>query len=336
MIDEIIRGDLKEILSNMRKDSFESKKILVTGGAGFLGSWMCDVLYGIGAEVVCLDNLSTGRLENVEHLIGKEGFKFLEQDVVEFKTDERFDCILHLASRASPEEYQQHPTDTLLANSVGSLNVLELARRSDARVLYTSSSEVYGDAKVVPTPEDYWGNVNPIGARSCYDEGKRFGEALFMAYHREYGLDVRIARIFNTYGPRLREDGAYARALSRFIVQALGNRDITVYGDGSQTRSFCYVSDTITALLLLLTSERAKGEVLNVGNPDEITILELAEEIKGLTKSESRITFQPLPPDDPKRRCPSIDKAKRILGWEPKVTLKDGLIKTVKWFKKRC
>jgi len=212
--------------------------------------------------------------------------------------------------------------------------VLEFARRSDARVLYTSSSEVYGDTKVVPTPEDYWGNVNPVGMRSCYDEGKRFGEALFMAYYREYGLDIRIARIFNTFGPRLREDGAYARALSRFIAQALSNRDITVYGDGKQTRSFCYVSDTITALLLQLMSERAKGDVINVGNPDEITILGLAEKIKELTKSKSRITFQPLPPDDPKRRCPNIGKAKGILGWQPRVTLDEGLIKTIKWFEK--
>jgi UDP-glucuronate decarboxylase len=334
MIDEIIMEDLTGIIPNMEKSSFESKKVLVTGGAGFLGSWMCDALHKLGAEVACLDNLSTGKLENVNHLIGEKNFEFLKQDVVELKTNKKFDYILHLASRASPEEYQQHPNETLLANSVGSLNLLELARQCDATIFYASSSEVYGDAKVVPTPESYWGYVNPIGARSCYDEGKRFGEALFMAYRREYGLDVRIARIFNTYGPRLREDGAYARALSRFIAQALANREITVYGDGSQTRSFSYVSDTITALLLLLKSERAKGEVLNVGNPDEITILELAEEIKGLTKSKSRITFQPLPPDDPKRRCPSIDKAKRILGWEPKVTLKEGLIKTVKWFKK--
>jgi len=334
VIDGIIRGDLKGILSNIRKDLFEGKKVLVTGGAGFLGSWMCDVLYGIGAEVICLDDLSTGKIKNVDHLIGEKNFEFLEQDVVKLKTNEKFDYILHLASRASPEEYQLHPIETLLANSIGNLNVLELARRSDARVLYTSSSEVYGDTKVVPTPEDYWGNVNPVGMRSCYDEGKRFGEALFMAYYREHGLDVRIARIFNTFGPRLRADGAYARALSRFIVQALTNHDITVYGDGKQTRSFCYVSDTVTALFLQLTNEKAKDEVINIGNSNEITILELAEKIKRLINSKSMITFHPLPPDDPKRRCPNIDKAKRILGWQPRVTLDEGLTKTIRWFEK--
>ena len=334
MIDEIIEGDVREIISSLGKNPFEEKKVLVTGGAGFLGSWACDVLVRLGAGVTCLDNLSTGKLENVDHLMGKNNLEFLNRDVTSFETQEKFDYVMHLASRASPEEYQQHPVETMLANSLGSLNVLELARRCDAIVLFASSSEVYGDAELVPTPEDYWGNVNPVGVRSCYDEGKRFGEALFTAYHREHGSDIKIARIFNTFGPRLRADGTYARALSRFIVQALANRDITVYGDGSQTRSFCYVSDTITALLLQMSCGEAEGEVINIGNPGEIRILELAQRIKALTGNGSGITFHPLPLDDPRRRCPNIKKAKKLLGWQPKVSLEEGLTKTIKWFEK--
>jgi len=286
------------------------------------------------AEVDCLDNLSAGKMENIDHLLGKPEFKFINEDVCTFKGDIKYDYILHLASRASPEEYQQHPIETLRANSIGSYNMLELARKQDSRILFASTSEVYGDAEIFPTPESCWGNVNPIGSRSCYYEGKRFAEALFMAYHRKYGLDVRVARIFNSYGPRLRAEGAYGRAVSRFITQALAKQPLTVYGDGTQTRSFCYITDTIVGLLLLLTSEGARGEVVNVGNSEEVTILGLAERIKQLTVSVSHVTFHPFPEDDPRRRCPDIGRAKRLVGWKPKISLEQGLVRTIEWFRK--
>jgi UDP-glucuronate decarboxylase len=215
------------------------------------------------------------------------------------------------------------------------VNVAELARKQDATVLFASTSEIYGDAQVVPTPETYWGNVNPVGPRSCYDEGKRFAEALFMAYHKQHGLDVKIARIFNTFGPRLREDGLYGRAMSRFIAQALADKPITIYGDGTQTRSFCYISDTIMGLILLATNEEADGEVVNVGNPQEVTILHLAERIREITKSRSQLTFHPLSKDDPKRRCPDINKMVKLLGWKPKIRLEQGLKRTTEWFRRR-
>jgi UDP-glucuronate decarboxylase len=237
-----------------------------------------------------------------------------------------------MAAHASPEEYQVHPIETLRVSSFGSANVAELARKNDATVLFASTSEVYGDAEVVPTPESYWGKVNPVGPRSCYDEGKRFAEALFMAYHQQYGLDVKIPRIFNSYGPRLREDGLYGRVMSRFIMQALADKPITVYGDGKQTRSFCYVTDTVTGLMLLAVTNKANGEVVNVGNAQEVTILELAKKIKELTKSSSSLTFHPLPKDDPKRRCPDIGKLERLVGWKPEVRFEDGLKKTIAWF----
>jgi UDP-glucuronate decarboxylase len=334
MIDSIIIKDVEKIRDALRKDDFENKRVLITGGAGFIGSWICDVLVGFDVEVTCLDDFSTGKKENIDHLLGKSCFKFVEGDVCNFRSKAKFDYVLHLASRASPEEYQQHPIKTLKANSLGSYNVLELARKNDARILFASTSEVYGDAQMVPTPETYWGNVNPIGVRSCYDEGKRFGEALFMAYYRQYGLDVRIARIFNSYGPRLRSEGAYGRAVSRFITQALASQPLTVYGDGTQTRSFCYISDTVTGLFLLLTSKRTRGEVVNIGNPKEITILELAQRIKRLTNSASPVTFHPLPSDDPKRRCPDINKAQKLLKWETKINLEQGLARTITWFRR--
>jgi len=217
---------------------------------------------------------------------------------------------------------------------LGSQNIAELARRLDATVLFASTSEIYGEAEVIPTPESYWGNVNPVGPRSCYFEGKRFAESLFMAYHRQYELDVKIARIFNSYGPRLREDGLYGRAVSRFIMQALANHPMTVYGDGIQTRSFCYVTDTVSGLMLLTTSEETCGRVVNIGNCEEMTILELAQRIKKLTNSESPLTFHPLPEDDPRRRCPDISLAKKLLRWEPKISLEEGLRRTISWFQK--
>jgi UDP-glucuronate decarboxylase len=333
MIDSIILEDVGKICDALRKDDFENKRVLITGGAGFVGSWICDALVGLDVEVTCVDDFSTGKKEHIDHLLDKSCFNFVEDDVCNFQSKVKFDYVLHLASRASPEEYQQHPIKTLRANSFGSYNMLELARKNDAKILFASTSEVYGDAQVVPTPETYWGNVNPIGVRSCYDEGKRFGEALFAAYHRQYGLDVRIARIFNSYGPRLRSEGAYGRAVSRFITQALAGQPLTVYGDGTQTRSFCYVSDTVAGLFLLLTSKKTRGEVVNIGNPEEITILELAQGIKKLANSASPITFHPLPSDDPKRRCPDMNRAQKLLGWKPKISLDAGLWRTTMWFK---
>jgi len=328
----MIVEDVERIKRDLKRESFEGKKVLVTGGAGFVGSWLCDVLVGLGNNVTCLDNLSTGMKGNIDHLVEKSKFRFINRDVCTFKTKDDFDCVFHMASHASPEEYQRHPIETLRANSLGSANMAELARKADATILFASTSEIYGDAKIVPTPETYWGNVNPIGPRSCYDEGKRFSEALFVAYHKQYGLDVKVARIFNSYGPRLREDGLYGRAMSRFIVQALTNKLITVYGDGTQTRSFCYITDTITGLMLLTTAKEAEGEVVNVGNPQEVTILHLAEKIKQLTKSKSSLTFHPLPKDDPRRRCPDISKMEKLSGWKPKISLEQGLARTVDWF----
>lgn len=332
MIDSIILEDVEKTRNALRKGNFEDKRVLVTGGAGFIGSWICDVLIGLGTTLDCLDDFSTGKHENTDHLVGKTGFRLIKADVSNFRSKLKYDCILHLASGASPEEYQQHPIKTLRANSIGSYNMLELARKDDAKILFASTSEVYGDAQSVPTLETYWGNVNPVGVRSCYDEGKRFGEALFMAYHRQYGLNVRIARIFNTYGPRLRAEGAYGRAVSRFITQALAGKPLTVYGDGMQTRAFCYVIDTVMGLLALLISESARGELVNIGNPEEVTILDLARRIKRLANTSSPIVFYPLPRDDPRRRCPDIGKAEKLLQWKPKISLEQGLTRTITWF----
>ena len=308
--------------------------MLVTGGAGFIGSWLCDVLTSLGAQVTAVDNLSTGRIKNIEHLSSNKQFQLIEKDVCVFKSSEKFDLIFHMAAHASPDEYMLHPIETMLTSALGTQNIAELARKNDATLLFASTSEVYGDAEIVPTPESYWGKVNPIGPRSCYDEGKRFAEALLMAYSKQYGLDVRLPRIFNSYGPRLREDGLYGRAMSRFIMQALTGKSITVYGDGKQTRSFCYITDTVTALILLASSDNVKCEVVNVGNTQEVTILELAEKIREATKCKVAIEFYPLPKDDPKRRCPNISKLEELICWKPKVSFQEGLKKTVLWFSK--
>jgi len=322
------------MLDELDAKSFQEASVLVTGGAGFIGSWLCDVLVKAGANVTCLDNFSTGLKENIKHLLNEKGFRLIKQDIESLdNTVGKFDFILHLASRASPEDHQQHPIETLRGNSLGSFKVIEQALKSNATILFTSTSEIYGDAQVVPTPESYWGNVNPTGPRSGYDEGKRFAEALFTAYHKEHGLDTRILRVFNSYGPRLRADGIYGRAISRFILQALQNHPITIYGDGTQSRCFCYITDTVLAILKALANKEAEGEVLNIGNTGEIKILQLAETIRKLTGSKSKIVFQPLPPEDPRRRCPDINKAKRLLNWQPKVPLEEGLNKTIQWFK---
>jgi UDP-glucuronate decarboxylase len=334
MIDNIIRDGIEKIKENVKSEFFSNKRVLVTGGAGFIGSWLSDVLVGCGAEVTVVDDLSTGRKKNINHLIQNPQFKMLEKDVCKFTSKEKIDIILHMAGHASPDEYMVHPIETLQTSAAGTENMAELARKKDAVLLFASTSEVYGDAELVPTPESYWGKVNPIGPRSCYDEGKRFAEALLMAYGKQYGLNVRVPRIFNTYGPRLREDGLYGRAMSRFIIQALSSEPITVYGDGKQTRSFSYITDTVTALMLLTTNETAKGQVVNVGNTQEVTILTLAEKIKEITKCKSPIEFHPLPNDDPKRRCPNIEKMKTLTDWKPNVSFDEGLNKTIMWFLK--
>jgi len=307
---------------------------LVTGGAGFLGSYLCDTLVEAKADVDCLDNFSTGLKENIDHLLNHENFSLIKEDVCNFKSNGKYDLVLHFASRASPEEYQFHPIDTLLANSLGTHRMLKLAKRQDSIFLFASSSEVYGDAQIVPTPENYWGNVNPVGVRSCYDEAKRVGEAFCMAFCRQYKVDTRIVRIHNTYGPRLRADGVYARALSRFVLQALQEKAFTIYGDGSQTRSFCYVTDAILGFLAVLLRRDCRGQVFNIGSPRETSILELTGEIKELLDCESKISFLPLPEDDPKRRCPDIGKARKLLKWGPSVELKDGLSRTIEWIRR--
>lgn len=334
MIDEIISEDVKRVVDDFEHDTFTDKSVLITGGAGFIGSYLCDTLVQLGAAVTCLDNFSTGLIKNVDHLLPKKGFRLVKEDVSSFEGDEKFDFVFHFASRASPEEYQLYPVETLLANSEGSYRMLELARKHDSTVLFASSSEVYGDPEVVPTPESYLGNVNHLGARSCYVEGKRFSESLFMAFYRKYGLDIRIVRIFNTFGPRLRGDSFYARVLSRFILQALGGEDLTVYGDGSQTRSFCYIPDLVYGVLMASSNVKASGEVVNLGSSCEISILDAAKKVMKVVGGNSGVSFHPLPEDDPMRRCPDTGKAREILGWEPKVSLEKGLERTLLWFRK--
>lgn len=332
MIDNIICEDIETIKNKVKQVTFEGKNILVTGGAGFIGSWLCDVLISFGARVIVVDDFSTGQLRNIDHHGLRDKFVLLKSDICDFDSEEKYDFIFHLAAHASPDEYMINPIQTLLTSSFGTHKVAELARKNDATLLFASTSEVYGDADVIPTSESYWGKVNPTGPRSCYDEGKRFAEALLIAYSKQYGLDVRLPRIFNTYGPRLREDGFYGRALSRFILQALTNQPITVFGDGKQTRSFCYVTDTVTGLVLLSTNLSAKGEVVNLGNTQEVTILDLARKVVDITKSKSEIKFFPLPIDDPKRRCPDTSKLEKLVNWKPHVGFEIGLKRTISWF----
>lgn len=308
----------------------EQKRILITGAAGFLGSHLCDHYVNLGYHVVGMDNLITGRLENIEYLFKLENFEFYNHDVTKFiHVPGRLDYILHFASPASPIDYLKIPIQTLKVGSLGIHNCLGLARAKNARVLIASTSEIYGDPMVHPQNEDYWGNVNPVGPRGVYDEAKRFQEAITMAYHNFHGLETRIVRIFNTYGPRMRlNDG---RALPAFIGQALRGEDITVFGDGSQTRSFCYVDDLVDGIHRLLMSDYAYP--VNIGNPSEISILDFAKEIISLTGSDQKIVFKELPMDDPKQRQPDITRAKEILGWEPKVGRAEGLKRTYEYFK---
>jgi UDP-glucuronate decarboxylase len=326
-------GGIEAFTKGVDTSTLKDRRVLVTGGAGFIGSWLAEALTTLGAKVTVLDNLSTGSPKNIEHLLHLPNLRFLRGDVSNLRVEEKYDFLVHAASLPAPDLYVEKPVETMLSNSLGTLNILEASRKHNSTVLYTSTSEVYGDAEVVPTPESYLGRVNSAGIRSSYNESKRFGEALCMAYFRQYGVDVRIARLFNTYGPRLDPNARYARVISRFIIQALSGKPITIHGDGRQTRSFLYISDAVNALLRMMVKEGLKGEVINIGNPNEITILELAQLIKKLTDSKSELEFHLPRPDDPRRRCPDISKAKSLLDWEPKTTLEEGLKHTIKWFK---
>ena len=321
-------------------------RVLITGGAGFLGSHLVDRLIGDEHEVIVFDNFLTGRVDNIKHHLGNERFKFVKQDVTEYLYVEgELDAVVHFASPASPIDYLQLPIQTLKVGSLGTHKALGLAKAKGARFLLASTSEVYGDPQVHPQPEEYWGHVNPVGPRGVYDEAKRFGEAITMAYHRYHGLDTRIVRIFNTYGTRMRPNDG--RVVSNFIVQALKNEPLTVYGDGQQTRSFCYVSDLIEGILRLLISpdirlsKPIEGQPagnadihapMNIGNPGEFTVIHLAQMVIELTGSRSVVEYRPLPVDDPRVRQPDISRARRVLGWEPKVELEDGLRKTIDFF----
>jgi dTDP-glucose 4,6-dehydratase len=307
------------------------KNILITGGAGFIGSHLCEKLLKDGFRVFAMDNLLTGRMENISHLQNNPNFKFIRHDVSKYITIEnKLDYILHFASPASPIDYQLYPIQTLKVGSLGTHNSLGLAKAKGAVFLLASTSEVYGDPLVNPQKEDYWGNVNCIGPRGVYDEAKRFAEAITLAYHRTHKIDTKIVRIFNTFGERMRKNDG--RAVPNFITQALNNQPLTVYGDGSQTRSFCYVSDLVEGLCRLLFS--GLNQPVNMGNPGEITLLELAGKIIDIAGSKSKVVFRPLPVDDPKLRCPDITRAKKHLRWEPKTGLKEGLTRTISWFKK--
>lgn len=306
------------------------KNILITGGAGFVGSHLCELLLDEGYRVICMDNLITGKLKNIAHLRGNKDFQFIKHNVSEYiNIKGQVHYVLHFASPASPIDYLKYPIQTLKVGALGTHNALGLAKAKKAKFLLASTSEVYGDPLVNPQPESYWGNVNPIGPRGVYDEAKRFAEAITMAYHRVHKIDTKIVRIFNTYGERMREkDG---RAIPNFINQALSNKPITVYGNGSQTRSFCYVSDLVDGIYKLLLS--GTHDPVNIGNPNEMTLLELAKIIIKLTGSRSKIVFRSLPTDDPKVRRPDIAKAKKILKWQPNVNLKAGLIRTIDYFR---
>jgi dTDP-glucose 4,6-dehydratase len=308
----------------------DTRRALVTGGAGFLGSHLCERLLDDGLHVVCMDNLITGSLANIEHLVGRTGFTFIHHDVTNFiHVPGQLDYILHFASPASPIDYLHLPIQTLKVGSLGTHKALGLAKAQGARFLLASTSEVYGDPLIHPQPEGYWGNVNPVGPRGVYDEAKRFAEALTMAYHRHHGVDTRIVRIFNTYGPRMRTNDG--RVVPAFICQALAGEPLTAFGDGTQTRSFCFVDDLIEGILRLLRSDYAAP--MNIGNPAEMTVLEFARQIIRLTGSRSEIVFRPLPVDDPKVRQPDISLARRVLGWEPKVPLERGLATTIEYFR---
>ena len=307
------------------------KRILVTGGAGFLGSHLCDRLVAAGHDVLCVDNFFTGARDNISHLLGHPQFELLRHDIT-FPLHVEVDQIYNLACPASPIHYQFDPVQTTKTSVIGAINMLGLAKRTKARILQASTSEVYGDPSVHPQPESYWGNVNPIGPRSCYDEGKRCAETLFFDYYRQHRLEIRVARIFNTYGPRMHPNDG--RVVSNFIVQALRGEDITIYGDGLQTRSFCYVDDLVEAMIRMMNNAFDWVGPVNIGNPDEFTMIELARNVIDLTGSKSRIVHQPLPADDPRQRQPDIRQARERLDWMPTVALQQGLVQTIDYFRR--
>tara|TARA_A100000164_G_C21905003_1_gene772447 strand:+ start:458 stop:1420 length:963 start_codon:yes stop_codon:yes gene_type:complete len=307
----------------------KQNNILVTGGAGFIGSHLCEKLLSNGDSVICVDNLFTGQKKNISHLLHDTNFEFSRHDVT-FPLYLEVDQIYNLACPASPIHYQYDPVQTTKTSVHGAINMLGLAKRVNAKIFQASTSEVYGDPFVHPQKEDYWGNVNPIGPRSCYDEGKRCAETLFFDYYRQHDLDIKVARIFNTYGPRMHPNDG--RVVSNFIIQALGNKDITIYGDGSQTRSFCYVDDLVDVMIEFMKTDKGFRGPMNIGNPNEFTIMELAERILKLSNSKSKIIQKELPEDDPKQRQPDISLVKEMCGWEPKVQLEEGLLKTIKYF----
>ncbi len=309
----------------------DSKKVsVVTGGAGFIGSHLCDALLGLGHKVICVDNLLTGSEKNIEEAKKNPDFSFVRQDIILNAPEITADYIFNLASPASPADFKNLAEEIALVNSCGTVNMLRLAKSHNARYLEASTSEVYGEPKEHPQKETYWGNVNPNGVRSCYDESKRFAEAITMVYVRKYNLDARIIRIFNTYGPRMRKDDG--RVVSNFINQALEGKPLTIFGSGTQTRSFCYVDDLVAGILAVMVAENLKGEVFNLGNPEEYTVKDFAQKVKALTGSASPITFKTLPEDDPTQRKPDITKVKTALGWEPKVTVEEGLKKTIEYY----
>lgn len=313
--------------------------VLVAGGAGFIGSHLCKKLLEEKFSVICVDNLLTSQKSNITDLLQNSSFQFIEQDITSSQftvQSSKIDYIFHLASPASPNQhspksYISYPIETLMVNSMGTKNLLDLAKENNAKFLFASTSEIYGDPAVSPQPETYWGNVNPNGIRSVYDESKRFGESITMAYYRKYGVDIRIARIFNTYGPNMLENDG--RVVSNFIVAAIQNKPLTIYGEGLQTRSFCYVSDMVDGLYAAMFTDHTNGEIINLGNPLEKTIKEFALFIKDITKTQSEILYEPLPEDDPKQRRPDIAKARKLLSWEPKISLEEGLAKTMEYFK---
>jgi UDP-glucuronate decarboxylase len=309
----------------------QRKRVLVTGGAGFLGSHLCDRLVAEGHDVLCLDNFFTGTRDNIAHLLEKPNFEIIRHDLVQpifLEVDE----IYNLACPASPIHYQYNPVKTIKTSVMGAIHMLGLAKRVNAKILQASTSEVYGDPAEHPQGEDYWGHVNPIGLRSCYDEGKRCAETLFFDYHRQNGINIRVVRIFNTYGPRMHPNDG--RVVSNFVIQALLNRDISIYGDGSQTRSFCYVDDLVQGLLLMMNGPDEFVGPVNMGNPHEESILDLAQRVIRMTGSRSKVVFEDLPGDDPARRCPDISQAEESLGWKPEVPLEEGLSKTIAYFRK--
>jgi UDP-glucuronate decarboxylase len=344
-----IEQDIQEIIKRLENISFEGKTILVTGGAGFLGSWICDVLLKQNAHCICLDNFSSGQPKNVMHLMKKDNFRFINHDIsypIYFGMSyhplgicigdiKKIDIVMHMASRASPFEFTVEPISILKSNTLGTMNSLGIAKFHNAMFFYTSTSEVYGNPplEAIPTPESYFGHVNPVGPRSCYDESKRAGEAFIKAYELQHQMRTKIVRIFNTYGPRIRFGPQYGRVIPNFIYQALHDEDIAIFGDGTQTRSFIYVADEIEGILKMVYKDEAIGEVINLGSSEEHKIIDIANIIKDFTNSKSKIVFKPLPIDDPVHRRPEIKKAKDLLNWEPKTSLEDGLKKTINWFK---